>query len=59
MYASCVKSSFAYGSEIRPLIADVGFKFEKKQWYLHERQKVSVEISPLLSLFSATSVSSY
>ena len=29
MYASCVRSSMTYGSETRPLLADVGLKFER------------------------------
>ena len=28
VYASCVRSSMTYGSETRPLLADVGLKFE-------------------------------
>ena len=28
MYASCVRSSLIYGSEARPLLADVCLKFE-------------------------------
>ena len=29
MYISCVRSSMTYGSETRPLIVDVGLKFER------------------------------
>ena len=29
MYASCVRSSMTYGSETRPLLVDVGLKFER------------------------------
>ena len=29
VYASCVRSSMTYGSETRPLLADVGIKFER------------------------------
>ena len=29
LYASCVKSSMNYGSETRPLLADVRLKFER------------------------------
>ena len=29
VYASCVRSSMTYGSETRPLLVDVGSKFEK------------------------------
>ena len=29
VYASCVRSSNTYGSETRPLLFDVGFKFER------------------------------
>ena len=44
VYASCVRSSMTYGSETRPLIVDVGLKFERAEmqmdvWYLIERQK--------------------
>ena len=28
VYASCVRSSMIYGSETRPLLVDVGLKFE-------------------------------
>ena len=31
MYASCVRSSVTYGSETRPLLADVGLKFERAE----------------------------
>ena len=46
VYASCVRSSMTYGSETRPLLADVGLKFEIAEmqmirwiWCFHERQK--------------------
>ena len=44
VYASCVRSSITYGSETRPLLVDVGLKFERSEmqmdvWYLIERQK--------------------
>ena len=47
VYASCVRSSMTYGSEPRPLLVDVGLKFERAEmqmircdvWYLIERQK--------------------
>ena len=44
VYASCVRSSLTYGSETRPLLVDVGLKFERAEmqmdvWYLIERQK--------------------
>ena len=29
VYASCVRSSMTYGSETRPLLVDVGLKFER------------------------------
>ena len=29
VYVSCIRSSMTYGSEARPLLADVGLKFEK------------------------------
>ena len=29
VYASCVRSSMSYGSETRPLLVDVGLKFER------------------------------
>ena len=29
VYASCVGSSMTYGSETRPLLVDVGLKFER------------------------------
>ena len=29
VYASCVRSSVTYGSETRPLLVDVGLKFER------------------------------
>ena len=29
VYASCVRSSMVYGSETRPLLVDVGLKFER------------------------------
>ena len=31
LYASCVRSSMVYGSETRPLLVDVGLKFEKAE----------------------------
>ena len=31
VYASCVRSSMTYGSETRPLLADVGLKFERAE----------------------------
>ena len=31
VYASCVRSSMIYGSETRPLLVDVGLKFERKE----------------------------
>ena len=31
VYASCVRSSMTYGSEIRPLLVDVGLKFERAE----------------------------
>ena len=31
LYASCVRSSMTYGSETRPLLADVGLKFERAE----------------------------
>ena len=31
VYASCVRSSMIYGSETRPLLADVGSKFEREE----------------------------
>ena len=31
VYASCVKSSMNYGSEYRPLLVDVGSKFERAE----------------------------
>ena len=31
MYASCVRSSTTYGSETRPLLVDVGLKFERTE----------------------------
>ena len=44
VYASCVRSSMTYGSETRPLLVNVGLKFERAEmqmheWYLIERQK--------------------
>ena len=41
VYASCVRSSMTYGSETRPLLVDVGLKFERAEmhvWYLIVRQ---------------------
>ena len=29
LYASCVRSNMIYGSETRPLLSDVGLKFER------------------------------
>ena len=29
VYASCVRSSMTYGSETKPLLVDVGLKFER------------------------------
>ena len=29
VYSSCVRSSMTYGSETRPLLVDVGLKFER------------------------------
>ena len=34
MYASCVRSSMTYGSETRPLLADVGIKFERAEMHM-------------------------
>ena len=31
VYASCVRSSMTYGSETRPLLIDVGLKFERAE----------------------------
>ena len=31
VYASCVRSSMTYGSETRPLLADVGLTFERAE----------------------------
>ena len=31
VYASCVRSSMTYGRETRPLLADVGLKFERAE----------------------------
>ena len=31
VYASCVRSSMTYGSETRPLLADIGLKFERAE----------------------------
>ena len=31
VYSSCVRSSMTYGSEIRPLLVDVGLKFERAE----------------------------
>ena len=31
VYASCVRSSIIYGSETRPLLANVGLKFERAE----------------------------
>ena len=31
VYASCVRSSITYGSETRPLLVNVGLKFEKAE----------------------------
>ena len=31
MYARCVKSSMTYGNGTRPLLADVGLKFERSE----------------------------
>ena len=31
VYASCVRSSMPYGSETRPLLVDVGLKFERAE----------------------------
>ena len=47
VYASCVKSIMTYGSENRPLLTDVGLRFERAEMKMirwmggvfHERQK--------------------
>ena len=31
VYASCVRSSMTYGSETRPLLVDIGLKFERAE----------------------------
>ena len=31
VYASCVRSSMIYGSETRPLLVDIGLKFERAE----------------------------
>ena len=31
VYASCIRSSMIYGSETRPLLVDVGLKFERAE----------------------------
>ena len=31
VYISCVRSDLTYGSETRPLLADVGLKFQKAE----------------------------
>ena len=37
VYASCVSSSMAYGSETRPLLVDVGLKFERAEMQIIRR----------------------
>ena len=34
VYASCVRSSMIYGSETRPLLVDVGLKFERAEMHI-------------------------
>ena len=34
VYASCVRSSMIYGSETRPLLVDVGLKFERAELHM-------------------------
>ena len=34
VYASCVRSSMTYGSETRPLLVDVGLKFERAEMHM-------------------------
>ena len=35
LYASCVRSSMIYGSETRPLLANVGLKFERAEMQMN------------------------
>ena len=35
--ASCVRSSMIYGSDTRPLLADVGLKFERAEMQIIRR----------------------
>ena len=37
VYASCVRSSMIYGSETRPLLVDVGLKFERAEMQMSRR----------------------
>ena len=34
VYASCVRSSMTYGSDTRPLLVDVGMKFERAEMHM-------------------------
>ena len=34
VYASCVRSSMTYGNETRPLLVDVGLKFERAEMHM-------------------------
>ena len=36
VYNSCIKSSTIYGSETRPLLADVGLKFERREMQMNK-----------------------
>ena len=56
VYASCVRSSMTYGSETRPLLVDVGLKFERGEFTAHIVDPV-VTLSCCSALSSTTSVS--
>ena len=66
VYASCVRSSMTYGSETRPLLVDVGLKFERavlqmirwmcgislKHKRTNEELKMLVGVEPITSFIS-------
>ena len=64
LYASCVRSSMTYGSETRPLLVDVGLKFERAEMHMirwmcgicMKDRRTSEELRGLVGVESITTV---
>ena len=46
VYASCVRSSMTYGSETRPLLVDVGLKFERPEMQMITPRRKKQQTTP-------------